>query len=142
MTIRPFLLALFAISALAQSAMAEDNPTGACRRYVPGARTTVAVACDEAPPVQVAATERLPQPAVPAVVKPEPAAAELPTERAAPVAVQPSSAPQVAQPQPLTNDAQKRGDRKICVEILDRAQRGDVRDGDIQTLRQTCQKAS
>jgi hypothetical protein len=138
MSARTLLLAAVTLVSLAQVAIAEPSSTTGCRRFVPSARTTVAVPCDDTQPVPavVARVEKTAT-VTPVVVKAAPPVVATQTKVATPV--QPEKGVVV----PVASDVGKKAaNRKICLDILERAQRGDVRNGDIVTLRETCQKTS
>jgi hypothetical protein len=147
MSARPYILATIAAAlcslSLVQAASAEEATSAGCRRYVPNARITVVVACDQealasaSPPVAIAAVRvDNPAPSAPASgiepVKSEPAKSVAPVEPVKPIAAPAKSA---------KASKGKESPKKNCIDILDRALSGDVHDDDVLTLRTVCQKA-
>jgi hypothetical protein len=151
MTLRSTFFATLTLVGLASSAHAESDAGGGnCRRFVPSAGVTVAVACAE---VAALAEQTSAQPSVSVAKKQKTDAVVTEDQKAAPAAVvpsAPSSQPEADKPEPTKVAAPvqtkkavaapkaKRSGMKVCVEILERAKAGMVRDGDVQTLREGC----
>jgi hypothetical protein len=155
MAARLTLLVTVAFLGLVSSAYAEPEAAGAnCRRFVPSAGVTVAVACTD-----VAALPETPlaKPAVQFLDAPgKVQIASKETELAAPAAAVPTPAPKIEKEEPMTTKVAapratqnlvegtkaKRSSMKQCVQVLERAKAGTLQDGDVQLLREGCGRAS
>jgi hypothetical protein len=155
MAARFTFLATVALLGLVSSAHAEPEAAGGnCRRFVPSAGVTVAVACTEVAalpetPVAMPAAQEFDAP-----VKAQIASQE--TELAAPAVAAPAPAPKIekeervtakvavsrASQNPVEGTKKKRSSMKQCVQVLERAQAGTLQDGDVQLLREGCGRAS